>query len=60
MLEDLGNVEREFTAFSHPVDLLTALMPFVDEIAAIASEAGPMPAFLAAGLKHHHMDASLM
>ncbi|WP_299506792.1 IS110 family transposase [uncultured Roseobacter sp.] len=60
VLDDIGNVEREFTAASHPDDLVTSLKPFADGIAAIGLEAGPLSEFLVAGLKQRGMDATLM
>ena len=60
VLDAVGNVERELTTVSHPDDLVTALKPFSDRIAAIGLEAGPMSEFLVAGLKQRGMDATLM
>ena len=60
VLDAVGNVERELTTVSHPDDLVTALKPFSDRIAAIGLEAGAMSEFLVAGLKQRGMDATLM
>jgi transposase len=56
----LDVIERELAAPSHPDDLVAALSQYSGEIGAIGLEAGPMSAFLAAGMKRVGLDVILM
>lgn len=60
VIDDAGNIERELAAPSHPDDLVAALSQYSGEIGAIGLEAGPMSAFLAAGMKRVGLDVILM
>lgn len=60
VIDDTGKIERELVAPSHPDDLVAALSHYVGEIGAIGLEAGPMSAFLAAGMKRIGLAVILM
>ena len=60
VIDDTGQVEKELSVSSHPDDIAAALGPFSGAIGSVGLEAGPMSAFLAAGLKRHGLTPVLM
>lgn len=60
VIDESGTVVRETAVPSHPEDIAEALVPFGTDIRAIGLEAGPMSAFLVAGLEKHGLAAILM
>lgn len=60
VIDDTGRVDKELSVPSHPDDLAAAFGPFSEAIGSVGLEAGPMSAFLAAGLERHGFAPVLM
>jgi len=50
VIDGAGGVEKEFSARSHPENLVIALAPFAGELGGNGLEAGPLSSFLAEDL----------